>query len=189
MNYRMCKQLKYTIDMIRFWTLLLLFATPSLVSGQDLKPINKKGQGFTEEYFVLAKNTRVKQGEYKRFDKAGRMVMQGTYESNKRIGLWEFYENEELIQEYDFTDRAFNHFKNSNYNSLVLINDQVKEMKLDSEPQYFGLLNELNTEFNKVSRYPEKAKQMGVEGKVVVSAWIDENDEVTDIQIVRGIMN
>jgi protein TonB len=40
-----------------------------------------------------------------------------------------------------------------------------------------------------VSRYPEKAKQMGVEGKVVVSAWIDENDEVTDIQIVRGIMN
>jgi antitoxin component YwqK of YwqJK toxin-antitoxin module len=77
------------------------------VFGQDLKPITKKGQGFIEQYFVLATDKKVKHGEYKRHDKNGKLIMLGKYENNKRFGQWKFYSNEELVQEYDFTNKTF----------------------------------------------------------------------------------
>jgi protein TonB len=36
-------------------------------------------------------------------------------------------------------------------------------------------------------KYPEKAKQMGVEGKVYIVAYVDETGNVTDAKIIKGI--
>lgn len=68
-----------------------------------------------------------------------------------------------------------------------------EEKKVEEEPVYFVAVEEMPepiggiAEIQKKIVYPEIAKRAGVEGKVYVLAFVDENGTVTDAKIIKGI--
>lgn len=76
---------------------------------------------------------------------------------------------------------------------LLSINIQTKSNNLPQEenylavaevmPEIIGGLQELHKKIN----YPDFAKRAGMEGKVFVLAFINENGDVDDVKIIKGI--
>ncbi len=64
---------------------------------------------------------------------------------------------------------------------------------VEEEPQYFVVVEEMpepiggNMAILQKIIYPEIAKRAGVEGKVYVLAFVDENGDVRDAKIIKGI--
>jgi protein TonB len=68
-----------------------------------------------------------------------------------------------------------------------------EEKKVEEEPTYFVAVEEMPSPIGGIQSiqkkivYPEIAKRAGVEGKVYVLAFIDEQGNVTKAQIIKGI--
>jgi periplasmic protein TonB len=68
-----------------------------------------------------------------------------------------------------------------------------EEKKVEEEPQYFVAVEEMPEPIGGIAAiqskivYPEIAKRAGVEGKVYVLAFVDENGNVTKADIIRGL--
>ncbi len=64
---------------------------------------------------------------------------------------------------------------------------------VEEEPQYFVAVEEMPEPIGGIQAiqskivYPEIAKRAGVEGKVYVLAFVDENGDVRDAKIIKGI--
>ncbi|HMU41739.1 MAG TPA: energy transducer TonB [Ignavibacteriaceae bacterium] len=64
---------------------------------------------------------------------------------------------------------------------------------VEEEPTYFVAVEEMPEPIGGISAiqskivYPEIAKRAGVEGKVYVLAFVDENGNVTDAKIIKGL--
>lgn len=64
---------------------------------------------------------------------------------------------------------------------------------IEEEPQYFVAVEEMPEPIGGIQAiqqkivYPEIAKRAGVEGKVYVLAFVDENGDVRDAKIIKGI--
>lgn len=71
--------------------------------AQDtVKKTNSVGK-FEEQFMVLKSDKKVRQGSYRLFtDK--KLVAAGSYDKGKRAGVWNFYNGDELEQEYDYTN-------------------------------------------------------------------------------------
>lgn len=69
-------------------------------------------------------------------------------------------------------------------NSLYLDNQDTEYLAFcDQMPEPVGGLPEIY----KLISYPEMAKRAGVEGKVYVLAFINENGGVDDVKVIKGI--
>ncbi|MGQ9798959.1 MAG: energy transducer TonB [Ignavibacterium sp.] len=68
-----------------------------------------------------------------------------------------------------------------------------KKIIVEEEPQYFVAVEEMPEPIGGIQAiqqkivYPEIAKRAGVEGKVYVLAFVDENGDVRDAKIMKGI--
>lgn len=68
-----------------------------------------------------------------------------------------------------------------------------EEKKIEEEPTYFVAVEEMPEPVGGIQsiqskiKYPEIAKRAGVEGKVYVLAFVDENGTVTDAKILKGL--
>ena len=68
-----------------------------------------------------------------------------------------------------------------------------EEKKVEEEPQYFVAVEEMPQPIGGIQGiqkkiiYPEIAKRAGVEGKVYVLAFVDEQGNVTKAKIIKGI--
>lgn len=68
-----------------------------------------------------------------------------------------------------------------------------EEKKVEEEPTYFVAVEEMPEPIGGIKGiqekivYPEIAKRAGVEGKVYVLAFVDENGNVTKAQVLKGI--
>ncbi|RPI70884.1 MAG: energy transducer TonB [Ignavibacteriales bacterium] len=68
-----------------------------------------------------------------------------------------------------------------------------EEKKIEEEPTYFVAVEEMPEPIGGIQsiqskiKYPEIAKRAGVEGKVYVLAFVDENGSVTDAKIIKGL--
>jgi len=78
--------------------------------------------------------------------------------------------------------------------SLIEAEEQVVEEKKEVEaPTYFVAVEEMPEPIGGIAaiqsliEYPEIAKRAGVEGKVYVLAFVDENGNVTSARILKGI--
>ena len=77
--------------------------------------------------------------------------------------------------------------------SLIEVEEQVVEEKKEEAPQYFVAVEEMPEPIGGIAaiqsliEYPEIAKRAGVEGKVYVLAFIDENGDVVSTKIPKGI--
>lgn len=67
------------------------------------------------------------------------------------------------------------------------------EKKVDEEPQYFVAVEDMPEPIGGIAAiqskivYPEIAKRAGVEGKVYVTAFVDESGNVTKAEVLKGI--
>jgi TonB family protein len=160
-----------------------------LTYGQELKSVTKRSSGFREEFSVLATDKKVKHGSYKKYQGKNQLIVEGIYDNDKKVGEWKFYLNGELEQTYDFTKKELKHVKKQDYSSKAVVNGTVQDVQLDTPPLYIGSKVGLNDELNKAMTYPHQALRMGIEGKVLVSVWITETDEVSDIKVIKGILD
>jgi len=71
--------------------------------------------------------------------------------------------------------------------------EQKSEIIVEEEPQYFVAVEEMPEPIGGIQAiqskivYPEIAKRAGVEGKVYVLAFVDENGNVTKVTLTKGI--
>lgn len=166
----------------------LVFLAVSLTHGQETKPVSKKYNGFKEEFSVLITDKKIRHGGYRKYEGKDKLIAEGTYSNNQKVGEWKFYSTGELEQVYDFSSNELKYAKKETYPTTVEIDGKQQEVYLDTPPLYIGSKNQLNEELNKVMKYPDHARRMGVEGKVLAAIWIDENNNVFDIKIIQGIM-
>jgi protein TonB len=75
-----------------------------------------------------------------------------------------------------------------------LTNPPREEIKaIEKEPVYFVAVEEMPepiggiAEIQKKIEYPEIAKRAGLEGKVYVRAYVDENGDVIKAEVVKGL--
>lgn len=77
--------------------------------------------------------------------------------------------------------------------SLIEVEEKVIEEKKEEAPTYFVAVEEMPEPIGGISaiqqkiEYPEIAKRAGVEGKVYVLAFVDEDGNVTGAKIIKGI--
>ncbi len=68
-----------------------------------------------------------------------------------------------------------------------------EEKKVEEEPTYFVAVEEMPEPIGGIAAiqskivYPEIAKRAGVEGKVYVKAYVDEQGNVTKTEVVKGL--
>src|SRR5687768_2181608 len=119
-----------------FLLLTVLFC--QVAFGQELKSITKKGNGFKEEYTVLASDKKVKQGDYKRYTLKDQLTIEGKYDNNQKIGEWKFYVNGELEQTFDFSAKQLKFSKAVKAPHIIEENGTQQEKILDTPPMYLG---------------------------------------------------
>lgn len=168
--------------------LLLTVLFCQIAFGQELKSVRKKGNGFREEYTALASDKKIKQGDYKRYSLKDQLTIEGKYDNNQKIGEWKFYVKGELEQIFDFSTKKLKFSKPMKEPYIIEENGIQQEKILDTPPMYLGSKVRLNEELNKVMRYPEKARRMGVEGLVAASVWIYPDGEI-ETKIIKGILS
>lgn len=77
--------------------------------------------------------------------------------------------------------------------SLIEVEEKIVEEKKEEAPTYFVAVEEMPEPIGGISaiqqkiEYPEIAKRAGVEGKVYVLAFVDEDGNVTGAKIIKGI--
>ncbi|QKJ29662.1 hypothetical protein HQ865_07810 [Mucilaginibacter mali] len=70
--------------------------------AQDtVKKSNSVGK-FDEQFMVLKSDKKVRQGSYHLYTEK-KLVASGNYDKGKRVGVWSFYNGDELEQQYDYT--------------------------------------------------------------------------------------
>lgn len=168
---------------------ILIILTFQLAYGQDTRPVNKRSNGFREEYNVLTTDQNVKHGNYRRYKGKNLLIIEGTFDNNSKVGEWKFYNSGELEQTYDFTLKELKYAKKPEHVFKAVVNGTTQDIQLDTPPLYIGSKTGLHDELNKVMTYPYQALRMGVEGKVVASLWVNENGTISDIKVIQGIMN
>ena len=77
---------------------------------------------------------------------------------------------------------SYEYFSNNNNTNLIYENN-VFFVGVEEMPEPIGGIQSIQSKI----KYPEKAKQMGVEGKVYIVAYVDETGNVTDAKIIKGI--
>lgn len=156
-------------------------------TAQELKPKKGKTLIYVEEYNIMADNKKVRQGPYKIYTTDGSQIWTGQIETNARVGKWQYYENGELHHTFDFNENQAEYHGSRQLN-FVKVNGQVETLILDTPPMYTGGKIGLTDELNRVLPYPMHARRMGIEGRVTVEVWVNEDGTLGDITLVKGIM-
>lgn len=169
-------------------TFLALCAIQFSVFGQELKPKKGKILVYNEEYSVLADNKKVRHGDYKKYRIDGSQILTGKLDYNNRVGEWRYYENGELSQIYNYDEMKMIFQKKPTNAYFTQAGNQIEVSNLDTPPDYLGSKIGLTDEINKVLNYPTQARRMGVEGPVTIGIWINEENSLGEIELVRGIM-
>jgi protein TonB len=77
--------------------------------------------------------------------------------------------------------------------SLIEVEEQIVEEPKEEAPQYFVAVEEMPEPVGGIQaiqskiEYPEIAKRAGVEGKVYILAFVNENGDVTKAEVIKGL--
>ncbi len=169
-------------------TIFILYFTHFFAFGQELKAKKVKSLVYFEEYSILAKNKKVKHGDYRKYRSDGSQVWSGKLDNNIRVGEWKFYESGEIVQTYNYDDKKLIFQKKPASPFFVRIDNQIQILHVDTPPSYLGSKIGLTDELNKVLAYPMQARRIGVEGAVTVAIWINADNSLGEIELISGIM-
>jgi protein TonB len=173
-------------------SLISIVFTGSLFA--QTKQVTKYDQALslTESYDVLASDTNVKQGEYALV--SNKFLCKGFYKNNQKDSIWTSYDyNHDVQVVYDYTHRKLIDYKKSHWDNskdgvyAVINGSDTTRIKLDQPPIYLdGDGKRLWITMMK-TRYPAKAKEKNIQGKVVIAFIVDENGNVSNYKIKKRI--
>ena len=170
---------------MKIQNLIICFLCFTAVSGRaqdNLKRVVEKDKqnNLTEIYYVLKAENSIKQGEYKLIGQDKKVYVSGNYRNNQRTGVWTFCGNSgELSRKFDFEkDSLVEYVWNKNDSTTLRVKTVGgwKRKAVSSPP--FPLYGDLSFILGHSLNYPDKAKQQGVQGTVVVVVRIDKTGAV-----------
>ena len=127
---------------------------------------DKKLDGKLKEWY---ENGQLhKDMDYKAGKKNGKLL---TYWDNGKAKRIDLYENDKLIE------------------GKCLNSDGIEAIHYDYEkmPEFPGGINELMQYLVKETKYPNKSRRKGVEGRVLVNFIVNRNGAISDIRIVESV--
>lgn len=158
-----------------------------LFAQEDSVFIRKKFLGsdkIEKEYFVLKSDTDILHGLYKAYHYSGRLFLTGRYEYGKRVGEWlSYYENGKVeSRNYYCNGKYCGIWDYYSYEGLKEYSFNMGEM--DTAGQFIDGLH-LMTSIQKIIKYPEKAQENGIEGRVDVLILKDLTCHLV-VQLAKG---
>ncbi|MCG8580177.1 MAG: energy transducer TonB [Bacteroidales bacterium] len=168
--------MKSGISKITIYIVVILLAANNL-EGQNRVLLTKKNGLFKEVFWVSELDKNVRDGKSTTYYK-GKVIEQGQYSDNKRVGKWRFY-NLDSILDYEFD------FDN---NELLMVSGIDRhDLKRKSPCLFMGsplipylfLVNNLS--------YPAKAIDNDVEGEVVLALKINKEGKVFGFYIYQKL--
>lgn len=172
--------------------LAVIFLSTNLF-GQETKKVTEviTTPAYSKEvYSVLKTNKSIRHGEYVRYGWNNKIAEKGLYESNIRVGLWEFYDfNGELEQKYNYTDRKIEILQPSDfkYPMQTQIDGVYIDKAPDEMPVFIGGQSRQTYIMMMSVRYPVEAKRQGTQGKVIISAIITTDGQLIGEKIEARI--
>jgi protein TonB len=173
-------------------SLIAIAITGSLFA--QTKQVTKYDQALSlkERYDVLIADTSIRQGDYALI--ASRIIRKGYYKNNQKDSIWVSYNyNGDAQVTYDYTHKKLIDYKQSVWDNskngkyYVITGTDTTEIKLDQPPIFLNGDGEiLNISVTK-TRYPAKAKENNIQGKVIVAFIVDTNGSVSNYRIKKRI--
>lgn len=151
-----------------FLAFLTICISTHFLSGQALKKITIKNESpWTKEVLdVLKSDNKIRHGKYEK-SLCGNKLCSGQYINGNKAGIWDYYNaNGQVSQKIDFTKYQ-----------LVESNDNQKGVYV------LGGLGQLYRLIGSTMRYPNEARRMATQGKVMVKFIIDRNGQLKDFRI------
>ncbi|MBD1393576.1 energy transducer TonB [Mucilaginibacter glaciei] len=196
---------------------LLLFALmiPIILFAQT-QEVTKLDQfaNNVEKYHVLEGNSDIKDGGYKAYNGgnlmiegfykdnlkdsvwkyytfSGQVQLQGSFQNDKRVGIWTAYSRGQVQVQYNYTKNELLFFKPTPVDSLkmypVIKGSDTVEMKLERCPVFLDGPNRLFLNLAKSIRYPVAARQANIQGDVVVAFTINTDGSLTNFKVKKGL--
>ncbi|MFY0654376.1 MAG: hypothetical protein JXQ96_20230 [Cyclobacteriaceae bacterium] len=162
---------------------ILLIAISFSLYSQKTTFKKTKSNNYSEEYFVLRSNKKIKHGPYRKLNISGDLIAEGAFRNNKKVGRWAYYTNSSMDQIYDHTSKELVSFNYENQQYDVLLNNEIENFRLDRPPMFIGGKVLLTEVIAKNITFPE---QFYNAVRVIAAVTIGENDNLIDVQIVRG---
>lgn len=180
----------------------------------ELITVQAKNPDGTEKYFVLKSDENIKQGLYelRRLDNS--IATRGYYLKNKKDSVWIFYASNgidttsigcytddkpnKIWTIFDDQCRLKYKFDYSKYDVLkynwyetpnkfpILIDTQWTVSDIDSPPLIIGIENPVQL-ISRNLRYPMRAFENGISGRVLISFIVDKDGSVCDFKVVKGV--
>ncbi len=199
--------------------LISLSFITSFLYGQDTREIRvqKCSHCNIEIFHVLKSDKKINHGAYAKvsindkvlatgyykngfkdstwiqFDNQGKnIVNKGEYFQDKRVGVWEFYNQKgELEQKYDYTKDEISFFliddQYTKQNCIVINGNNRQEMKLDRPPLYVGGTSVISQHIASNINYPVDAIDNGISGIVYIALTVDSAGSTRNHRIQKGI--
>jgi TonB family protein len=197
-------------------SLIAIITISGNVFGQTTRKISET-PNIKEVYNVLESNESIKEGPYQQYSHFGnKLLCEGFYKNNQRDSLWKFYlyfnhlsekgaykdgkkvgiwdvygSNGEQEIKYDYTNGKLLFVKSDpkiDTTKIAVINgtDTVKTI-LGRRPIYLegnqGMYKVIGTNM----RYPAKAKEKNIQGKVFIAFTIDSLGTTSNYKVKKGI--
>jgi len=130
----------------------------------------------------------IKEGTGKWFEisKTGRLLTEGAYKDGVKEGKWLDYNEETGQVEHEEIFRAGELVQGT------YVNEQGVQSTYDADsyeimPEYPGGLAGLSKFLSRNMRYPQRARNRGVQGTVFVGFVVDATGQVKDMKVLKGI--
>lgn len=155
------------------YLVLLLSFNFAILHGQETQLLRKRNGFFYEECQVLKSDTSVKNGRYIRKYK-NNIIERGAYKQGNKYGRWVYFSFDEIFEfEFDY-----------NTNKVVKISGKHSpEDYLETPILFHGspIIPYLYIARN--LRYPMKAKEHDINGKITLALKIDKNGQIHSLYL------
>ena len=152
------------------------------ISDSTFQLIEKDKNDTIVTGMLTAINPEVRNGEFKFFDKNGRILVKGIYQDNTPSGIWYFYNKKgEILREIDY-NKAIEFIKSDTIKYKGKIFFTVEHM-----PKFRGGdLDKFKLYVQKNLEYPIYSKIRGNVGNPTVQFTVDEKGKVGGVSIQRS---
>lgn len=104
----------------------------------------------------------------------------GKIKGDKRVGVWEFYDFQELGLRFDYDSSRIQYARFDTARYPVLVDTTWQVRRLNRAPRVLGSKSEMLLSLQKTLRYPLQDIRNGVSGTVVLTYVIDEQGGKTN---------
>jgi TonB family protein len=175
--------------------LLITFLISTGLFAQTKKNTDEKRErGIKEKFYVLKSDKNIKEGPYAVYSLYNdRLICEGFYKNNIRDSIWSSFDDKgQLEVKYDYT-----HKKLLFYNPPKFVTDIKKfdvidgastsKKTLDQPPIFMDGNIEIYRLYGANIRYPARAKENNIQGKVVIAVTVDTLGHLSNYRIKKAI--